>query len=78
MKRVCKTCGESRLDDVLLADGTCVRCLQRVAESSAFPDEAIVLKLLRGMTPAQRKLVFDEFCAHCGSDDPRCRCWDDE
>ena len=61
MKHVCRTCGESRPDTVLLADGTCVRCLQRVAESSVCPDEAIVLKLLRGMTPAQRKLVFDEY-----------------
>jgi hypothetical protein len=22
--------------------------------------------------------IRERFCVHCGADDPRCRCWDDE
>ncbi len=32
---------------------------------------------LKKLTDEQRKEVFDQFCCHCGSDDPLCRCWDD-
>ena len=43
------------------ATGLCPECLSVSVTGTVFPDEAIALKLLRGMTPAQRKLVFDEF-----------------
>lgn len=34
------------------------------------------------MTPRDRETIFDmlrlNFCMHCGNDDPRCQCWNDE
>lgn len=33
---------------------------------------------LRSPTPDQRMEVFQQFCTHCGSSDPRCQCWNDE
>jgi hypothetical protein len=33
---------------------------------------------MRDLTPDQRMEVFGEFCKHCGWDDPKCQCWNDE
>lgn len=32
---------------------------------------------LNALTAAQRTQVFSHYCTHCGTDDPKCRCWDD-
>lgn len=39
---------------------------------------ADVVGRLRQMTPDQRLEVFSEFCTHCGGDEPRCSCSNDE
>ena len=78
MKAMCRRCNSETTTEITAATGLCPECLSASAAGTVFPDETLVRMLLRGMTPAQRKLVFEEFCAHCGSDDPRCRCWDDE
>jgi len=41
-------------------------------------DYANAVALLRGMKPEARCEVMNLFCKHCGSDDPRCHCWNDE
>lgn len=30
------------------------------------------------LTDDQRMEIFKDYCRSCGSDDPYCRCWDDE
>lgn len=37
-----------------------------------------VLSGLGGMSPDRRMEIFSHFCTHCGSDNPRCQCWNDE
>lgn len=37
-----------------------------------------ILQLLTNLTPEQRLEVFAHFCKSCGSDNPRCQCWNDE
>lgn len=36
------------------------------------------MRALKHMTPEQRLEVFSEFCTHCGDDNPRCQCSNDE
>ncbi len=38
---------------------------------------ANVTALLEDLTPEQRLLVFSRFCTHCGSNNPKCQCWND-
>jgi len=45
--------------------------------AAADPVVARAVEMLRGMTDDQRLEAMGEFCGHCGTDDPRCRCWDD-
>jgi hypothetical protein len=33
---------------------------------------------LMALPPERRLDVFAAFCTHCGDDDPRCQCWNDE
>lgn len=33
---------------------------------------------LKAMPDYQRLEIFNLFCKHCGSDDPKCSCWNDE
>ena len=33
---------------------------------------------LINLTDEQRMEVFSDYCRYCGSNDPTCRCWDDE
>ena len=39
---------------------------------------ALVANQLILMTDDERVELFSLFCTHCGSDDPRCQCWNDE
>ena len=50
------------------------------AEEQQAEDVAVteVLVLLRGLTDEQRLAVFREYCMHCGTDNPFCKCWNDE
>jgi hypothetical protein len=42
----------------------------------------VVKDQMKKMTDDERMEIISEltelFCIHCGSDDPVCRCWDDE
>jgi len=37
-----------------------------------------VIDLLRSMEEDERMAVFAKFCTHCGANNPRCQCWNDE
>lgn len=37
-----------------------------------------MVDMMKDLTPDQRMEVFSQFCKHCGSDDPKCQCWNDE
>ena len=50
---------------------------QRIASSSAAPSAAALANLL-SLSEAERIDVFSNFCLRCGSDNPRCQCWNDE
>jgi len=39
---------------------------------------AAVVNALMALTDEQRMDVFGFFCTHCGGNDPRCQCWNDE
>ena len=39
---------------------------------------AATVNALLAMTDDQRMEVFGFFCRYCGTDDPRCQCWNDE
>ena len=45
-------------------------------ESTVAISDAV--ETLRWLTKDERMAVFSFFCTHCGSDDPRCQCWNDE
>jgi hypothetical protein len=33
---------------------------------------------MRKLTDAERLEVISSFCKYCGSEDPDCKCWNDE
>jgi hypothetical protein len=37
-----------------------------------------ILKLLKRLSNKKRLDVFSNFCLRCGSDNPKCQCWNDE
>ena len=39
---------------------------------------AVAVNALMALTDEQRMEAFGFFCCHCGTDDPRCQCWNDE
>ena len=41
-------------------------------------NHANVVALMRVMKPAARLEIMNQFCKHCGGDNPRCHCWNDE
>ncbi len=45
--------------------------------SAEYYRDLPAIERLRSMTEETRLEVFREFCAHCGTEDPNCRCWDD-
>jgi len=34
--------------------------------------------LLPYLSDKERILLFDNYCKYCGSNDPRCQCWNDD
>lgn len=34
--------------------------------------------IIQKLTPEQRSELFSTFCLSCGSDNPKCQCWNDE
>jgi len=44
----------------------------------AITKHADAVNELLKLSPARRLTVFSKFCIHCGIDDPKCRCWNDE
>ena len=61
MKSMCRRCNSETVTEISEATWLCPECLSESATGTVFPDETLVRMLLRGMTPAQRKLVFEEF-----------------
>ena len=61
MKSMCRRCNSETVTEITAATGLCPECLSVSATGTVFPDETLVRMLLRGMTPAHRKLVFEEF-----------------
>ena len=45
------------------------------AASSAHAD---AVNALLALTDEQRLAALGFFCTHCGCDNPRCQCWNDE
>jgi len=37
-----------------------------------------LVKMLKDLSEEDRMQVFVNFCTKCGSDNPRCTCWNDE
>lgn len=44
----------------------------------ATTPHAAEVNALLALTDEQRMEVFSHFCRSCGTDDPRCQCWNDE
>jgi hypothetical protein len=36
------------------------------------------MKSLKSLTNEERMELWRDYCTHCGSDDPKCQCWNDE
>ena len=67
-----KTIGE-----VVLA----IRALRRpdaAPARPATPSVEEVARAMRTLSADDRATVMSNFCKHCGRDDPRCQCWNDE
>jgi hypothetical protein len=51
-----------------------------LVEPQLGPDE--LARRIRALTPAMRMKAIEALgnlmCMHCGSDDPKCQCWNDE
>lgn len=52
--------------------------LMAAADQVQNKDQVTALEALRKLQPDQRLEIFADFCTHCGSDNPRCQCWNDE
>lgn len=37
-----------------------------------------IIRLLDGVSAEERIEIFHNYCVHCGGNDPRCQCWNDE
>lgn len=46
--------------------------------SKAVCRKAVAANALFGLIDEERTQVFGLFCKHCGSNDPRCQCWNDD
>lgn len=38
----------------------------------------IIKDAIAKLTDEQRLNIFNDYCKHCGCNDTKCRCWDDE
>ncbi len=73
-------------------EDTIAEIAAKIWANGARPDEAparMVERLVRDLrvcmkilTPESRLAVWSalqgDYCTHCGTDDPRCQCWNDE
>ena len=58
-----------------------IRALRRpdaVPSRSSAPSVEDVARAMRTLSADDRATVMSNFCKHCGRDDPRCQCWNDE
>lgn len=65
---------------MIIVDKIEVFKIEGIGEEHVFYDgyfEAIKV-LLKKLTPEQRHELFSDYCKACGSDDPKCQCWNDE
>lgn len=51
-----------------------------IAQEAPSNDGQVMLLVdeLKKLSEEDRLEVFSHFCRFCGSDDPRCQCWNDE
>ena len=47
-----------------------------ITEAECIAHDALCALL--ALTEEQRTKVLSHFCRSCGTDDPRCQCWNDE
>ncbi len=83
MSHICSRCGSPMIDlgvDWVCSNVACDKQQTREAMewAKATVGHAQAVGALRELTEAQRMEVFRLFCTHCGSDNPRCQCWNDE
>ena len=56
--------------------------LNMLPDPTKTPNPASVIKQIVAtmleMSEEERMEIMGSFCRHCGSDDPRCVCWNDE
>lgn len=51
---------------------------EAIAAALVKAGQKTVLECLQEMPEEQRLDVFSSFCTHCGTNNPRCQCWNDE
>jgi len=53
------------------------KCTEALKPSHNTPSKEII-RLLNSISEDSRMDIFAEFCTECGSNNPRCQCWNDE
>lgn len=64
-----------------VSDKIAAELAKRDAEFTANLESRAVQSIvddLRRLPEERRMEAFRNFCTHCGSDNPRCQCWNDE
>lgn len=49
--------------------------LWKAARAKLTDEQTLVV--LRKLDPNERVWLFSHFCRHCGTENTKCRCWDD-
>jgi hypothetical protein len=49
-----------------------------VSQQAIFSFMPIIKEEIDKYTDEQRLKLFSHYCKHCGSKDPKCKCWNDE
>lgn len=44
----------------------------------ALPPAPSIADIVAAMSDTERVTLFSDYCLSCGSDDPKCQCWNDE
>jgi hypothetical protein len=52
--------------------------LKQLDEKSSERLVPLIIKLMQSLTDEHRLEVFSCFCKYCGTEQPRCQCWNDE
>lgn len=52
--------------------------LDRVTPLANVDPVRVAIDALRSLSDEQRAEAIHHFCTHCGSENPRCQCWNDE